>query len=104
MEYRKVTAIIRKDLLKPVQEALQDSGVSGMSCSEVTGFGECGDFYRHDWAVTHSKIEVFCREAEAERVADIIHDAAVTGIPGDGIIAVLPVLSLRHIRRNGPGA
>jgi len=101
---RKVTAIIRKELLEQVLERLQQEGVGGLSISEVHGFGEYMDFYRHDWSVTHARVEVFCRREEAERVADAIHDAAVTGIPGDGIIAILPVESLRHNREDGPGA
>jgi len=101
--YNKVTAIVRKELLEQILDELQQAGVCGLSLTEVNGFGECEDFYRHDWLVTHARIEIFCRADEAEGVADAIQQAATTGIPGDGIIAILPVESLRHIRGERTG-
>ncbi len=101
--FRKVTAIIRKELLQAVLEQLQQAGVGGVSIYDVVGFGEYEDFYRHDWAVTHAKVEVFCSTQEAEQIVEVIHDAAATGMAGDGIIAILPVESLRHIRGDRAG-
>lgn len=69
-----------------------------MTVSHVKGFGEYANFYRQDWTTTHARIELFLPRGETERVAGIITDAARTGVPGDGIVAILPVARFYHIR------
>ena len=98
MELRKVTAIIRKDALKSVERTLQDMGVSGISVTQVKGYGEYADTYTKDWLTSHARIEIFTGADKAEPIAEAIMGAAHTGCEGDGIVAILPVLKLYRIR------
>lgn len=98
MEFRKVTAIIRPDCLEKVEKALQALEVPGISVTKVKGYGEYANFYTPDWMLTHARVEVFIGQHRAEQVARAIMDAAHTGMEGDGIVAVLPVESVYHIR------
>jgi len=98
MNYRKVTAIFRIDLLDKVERKLQELGVKGLSVSRVKGYGEYADFYAKDWLTTHARIELFLDEKEAEVTAQAIMDAASLDMAGDGIVAILPVEKLYRIR------
>ena len=98
MSFRKVTAIIRPDRLEAVEDRLRDLAVPGISVTKVKGYGEYANFYTPDWMISHARVEVFIGEHQAEEVATAIMEAAHTGMEGDGIVAVLPVESVYHIR------
>ena len=98
MKFRKVTAILRPERLEAVEEALKRLNVPGVSVTKVKGFGEYANFYQADWMCSHVRIEVFTGVRQADEIAQAIMDAAHTGLEGDGIVAVLPVESLFHIR------
>lgn len=99
MEARKVTAIIRGSLLDRVEERLQTMGVPGISVTKVKGYGEQANFFRHDWEVTHARIEIFTTEQErAHEIARAIVETAHTGAAGDGIVVVLPVETVYRVR------
>ena len=98
MKFRKVTAIIRPERLEAVEECLMKLGVPGVSVTKVKGFGEHLNFFKSDWLCSHVRIEVFTDANHAETIADAIVDAAHTGREGDGIVAVLPVETVYHIR------
>ncbi len=98
MGLKKITAIIRLDRADRVEERLKAAGVPGMSCTHVRGYGEYADFYSSDWQVIHARVEIFVDEAKAREIVDIFLEEAHTGVAGDGIVAVLPVEHLYHIR------
>jgi len=98
MNYRKVTAIIRRDVLEKVEQKLQDMGVRGISVTKVKGYGEYANFYSNDWMVSHARIEIFTDESQADTIARSIMETAHVGLEGDGIVAVLPVERLYRIR------
>ena len=98
MNYRKVTAIFRLDLLEKVEKKLQGLGVKGLSVSKVKGYGEYADFYAKDWMTNHARIELFTEADDAEVIAKAIMDAASLDMEGDGIVAILPVEKLYRIR------
>jgi len=98
MKFRKVTAIFRPERLEAVEDQLRIIGVPGVSVTKVKGFGEYANFYEPDWMCTHVRVEVFIGEHKAEEIAEAIMQAAHTGSEGDGIVAVLPVESVYHIR------
>ncbi|MDQ6992855.1 MAG: P-II family nitrogen regulator [Mariprofundus sp.] len=98
MKYRKITAIITSEKLEAVEKALITMHVAGLSITQVRGYGEYHDFYRPDMTCCHICIEIFCQVAEADAIARCIMDAAHTGISGDGIVGILPVEKLYHIR------
>ncbi len=98
MNYRKVTAIIRRDVLEKVEQKLQEMGVRGISVTKVKGYGEYANFYSRDWMVNHARIEIFTTESQADAIAQAIMERAHLGLEGDGIVAVLPVEKLYRIR------
>lgn len=98
MKFRKITAILRPERLEAVEEALKRLNVPGVSVTRVKGFGEYANFYQADWMCSHVRVEVFAGVRQADGIAQAIMDAAHTGVEGDGIVAVLPVESLYHIR------
>jgi len=98
MDFRKITAIIRPDALEKVEKALKALSVPGVSVTKVKGYGEYMDFYTPDWMCSHVRVEIFIGQHRAEAVAEAIMQAAHTGLEGDGIVAVLPVEAVYHIR------
>ena len=80
-----------------MEQALQSLAVSGMSVSKVKGYGEYRDFCGRDWMSGHVRIEIFTPREQARDIAEAIIDAAHTGLPGDGIVAIQPVETLFRI-------
>lgn len=103
MNYCKVTAIIRGEMLANVERRLVEVGACGMTVSKVKGCGEWMDFFQKDWMVTHARVEIFTAVELAETIAHTIMEEAHTGEAGDGIVAILPVQQLFRIRTKSPG-
>jgi nitrogen regulatory protein PII len=106
-----VSAIIKPFKLDEVRDALTGVGVSGLTVSEVKGFGRQKgqtEIYRGaEYAVSFLpkiKIEVVIEDALVERTVDAIRKAAGTGKIGDGKIFVLTVEQAVRIRTGEAGA
>ena len=90
-----ITAVIKPFRLDEVRAALATLGVSGMTVTEVKGFGRQrghtelyrGAEYTIDF-VPKSRIEVAVSDELAEQVVDAIAQAAKTGTVGDGKIFI----------------
>ncbi|NOX07898.1 MAG: P-II family nitrogen regulator [Gammaproteobacteria bacterium] len=98
MDYRKVTAIIQPSKLEAVEIRLKQISVPGVSVTKVKGYGQVPNFFESDWTSAQARIEIFIAANKVDEVVQAIMEVAYTGIKGDGIIAVLPVESLYHIR------
>ena len=100
-----ITAIIKPFKLDEVRAALSELGVSGMTVTEVKGFGRQrghtelyrGAEYVVDF-VPKTRIEVAVRTEMLEQVIEGIIKAAKTGKVGDGKIFVTDVLRVIRIR------
>jgi nitrogen regulatory protein P-II 1 len=100
-----VTAIIKPHRLEDVTTALKGIDVNGITMSEVQGFGRQrghtevyrGSEYKVDF-VPKTMIQVACDASDADKIADVIADAARTGKIGDGKVWVSPVESLVRVR------
>jgi len=100
-----ITAIIKPFKLDDVRTALTQLGVSGMSVTEIKGFGRQrghtelyrGAEYSIDF-VPKSRIEVAVRTELLERAVDAIVAAARTGKVGDGKIFVSDIERVVRIR------
>src|SRR6201993_3802671 len=102
---KKVEAIIKPFKLDEVREALSEVGVSGLTVTEVKGFGRQKghtELYRGAEYVVDflpkTKIELILADRDVERVIEVISKAARTGKIGDGKIFVTNVEQVIRIR------
>ena len=100
-----ITAIIKPFKLDEVREALAECGVTGLTVTEVKGFGRQNghtELYRGAEYVVDFlpkvKIEVVVQGSDVERCVDAIVAAARTGKIGDGKIFVSGVQRVVRIR------
>lgn len=98
MQWQKLTAIVRRESLEPVERRLEELGVKGVSVTAVKGYGEYANFFRRDWLVEHARLEVFTDAERARAIAEAIMTTAQTGEKGDGLVAILPVAEIYRIR------
>ena len=102
---KQITAIIKPFKLEEVREALGDVGVSGLTVTEVKGFGrQTGhtELYRGAEYVVDFlpkvKVEVVVKDVDVDRCIEAIVKAAKTGKIGDGKIFVTSVEQVVRIR------
>jgi nitrogen regulatory protein P-II 1 len=110
---RVVVAVVKPHRLDEVKEALRDIGVSGLTTTDVEGFGRQrghtevyrGAEYQVDF-VPKVKVEILVADDQTQGVVDAITKAARTGKIGDGKIWVMPVEQVVRIRTGemGPDA
>ena len=100
-----IIAIIKPFKLDAVREALTGIGVSGMTVTEVKGFGRQKgqtEVYRGAEYTTNMvpkvKLEIACSNEASEQVIETIQAAASTDSIGDGKIFVLELGSAVRIR------
>ena len=100
-----ITAVIKPHKWEDVREALETFGVTGMTVSEVSGYGRQKghtEVYRgaeYDIAlVPKIRIEIVVDDADAEDVVGIIVKTAQTGRIGDGKVWVSPVETVVRVR------
>lgn len=98
MKFRKVTAIFPALELEKVEQALIGIGVPGMTVSKTHGLGEYRNYYAKDAMTDCVRVEVFTDADKAEEIVSTIARTVHQGASVDGIIAVLPVEDLVHIR------
>jgi nitrogen regulatory protein P-II 1 len=107
---KKVEVIIKPFKLEDVKEALTELGITGMTISEVKGYGRQkghtevyrGAEYRVEFN-PKTKIELVIDSDLVEKVIEAVRKAANTGKIGDGKIFVLPVENVMRIRTGEQG-
>jgi nitrogen regulatory protein P-II 1 len=107
---KKIEAVIKPFKLDEVREALSEIGVSGLTVTEVKGFGRQKghtELYRGAEYVVDFlpkvKVEVILSDAMVERAIESIVKAARTGKIGDGKIFVTDVGDVVRIRTGETG-
>jgi nitrogen regulatory protein P-II 1 len=100
-----ITAVIKPHKWDEVREALEAFGVTGMTVSEVSGYGRQKghtEVYRgaeYDIAlVPKIRIEIVVESADVDDVVTIMVKAAQTGRIGDGKVWVQPVEAVVRVR------
>jgi nitrogen regulatory protein P-II 1 len=108
---KRITAIIKPFKLDEVRESLAEVGVTGLTVTEVKGFGRQKghtELYRGAEYVVDFlpkiKIEVVVGDDQLQGVLDAIAGAARTGRIGDGKIFVSEVLEVMRIRTGETGS
>jgi nitrogen regulatory protein PII len=108
---KKVEAIIKPFKLDDVKDALHEAGVSGITVTEVKGFGRQkghtelyrGAEYVIDF-LPKVKIEVVVEDSLVDNVVEAIAESAKTGRIGDGKIFVMDIEQAVRIRTGDRGA
>ena len=100
-----ITAVVKPHKWEDVRVALEAVGVTGMTVSEVSGYGRQKghtEVYRgaeYDIAlVPKVRLEVAVSDADVETIVGAILQAAQTGRIGDGKIWVSPLESIVRVR------
>ena len=107
---KKIEAIIKPFKLDEVKDALNDIGLTGMTITEVKGFGRQrghkeiyrGAEYTNDF-VPKIKIDIVVNDDLAEKVIATIKEVANSGKVGDGKIFILPMEEAIRIRTGESG-
>ena len=100
-----VTAVIKPHKWEDVRTALETVGVTGMTVSEVSGYGRQKghtEVYRGaEYDITlvpKIRVEIVLDDADADEVVSTIVSSARTGRIGDGKVWVTPVESVVRVR------
>ena len=101
-----ITAIIKPFKLDEVREALSDVGVTGLTITDVKGFGrqrgstggiETEDSYDDEF-LAKMKLEVIVEDNQVDEVIESIKSSAYSGKIGDGKIFVSNIEQVIRIR------
>jgi len=108
---KKVEAIIKPFRLEEVKEALAEIGITGMTVSEVKGYGRQkghSELYRGAEYIVDFlpkiKMELVVEEKQLDQVVETIVEAARTGKIGDGKIFVSDIEKVIRIRTGETGS
>lgn len=113
MKITKIDIITRPEKLEPLKDAMHAIGVSGMTVSQVLGYGlQKGhtEVYRgREYAIQllpKVKVEIVVYEVPVEKVLEVAKKVCRTGNVGDGKIFVYPIENAVRIRtgEEGPDA
>ncbi|WP_114855226.1 P-II family nitrogen regulator [Brachybacterium sp. YJGR34] len=106
-----VTAIIQPHALQAVTDALREYGVSGITVTEVAGYGRQGghtEVYRGAEytidTIPKIRVEVLAEEIDESAIIDLILAASRTGRIGDGKIWTVDVGTVVRVRTGERGA
>src|SRR5580693_5492346 len=106
----KLEAIVQPDRFEAVKKALVDTGIDGMTVSEVRGHGRqkghTETYHGHEYTVDllpKIKIEIVIDDKLVDGVIDAIMNSAATGKIGDGKIFVYKIEEAIRIRNHDRG-
>lgn len=107
---KKISAVVRPEMLEQLKDALFEAGLSGMTISQVHG---CGN--QHGWKeyfrgheilvnmLEKVKFELVVNDEEVDKMVDLIVKTTRTGEVGDGKIFVSPIDEVVRIRTGEKG-
>jgi len=102
---KRIEAVIKPFKLEDVKDALTDAGITGMTVSDVKGYGRQqghSELYRGAEYVVDFlpkiRIDLVVAEDQVDEVVSLISESARTGKIGDGKIFVSPIEKIIRIR------
>jgi nitrogen regulatory protein P-II 1 len=108
---KKIEAIIKPFKLEDVKEVLAEAGITGMTVSDVKGYGRQqghSELYRGAEYVVDflakTKLELVVNDEEVDSCVKLIVEAAKTGKIGDGKIFVTSIEEVIRIRTGETGS
>ena len=106
-----ITAIIQPHALQDVTDSLRESGTTGLTVTEVAGYGRQGghpEVYRGAEytidTIPKIKVEVLAQENDEAAIIDLVLAASRTGRIGDGKIWTTEVGTVVRVRTGERGA
>jgi len=107
---KKIEAIVKPFKLEEVKDALGEIGVTGMTVTEVKGFGRQkghteiyrGSEYTVDF-LPKIKLEIVVEDQQLDQAVGVIVKSAKTGKIGDGKVFVSPIEQAIRIRTEEKG-
>lgn len=107
---KKIEAIIRREKLDAVKQALTDIGIVGLNVIEVRGRGRGAGIHIQGRTGTYSidllprvQINIILSDRNVAMTVNTIKEAAYTGEKGDGMIFIYPVENVIRISTNEEG-
>jgi nitrogen regulatory protein P-II 1 len=107
---KEVKAYVRVDVAPDVVGALEEGGFCSLTIIDVSALGRLADPTQRRWSMefvekysTMVRIELVCKDSDADKAVTIIRECGCTHQAGDGIIFVLPVESAVKIRTGEGG-
>ncbi|MEO8167567.1 MAG: P-II family nitrogen regulator [bacterium] len=107
---KEIKAFVRVTLLEEVVAGLSQAGFCCMSIIDVSGLGNLADPKDSKYSLEFvqrtskmAKIELACRDEEADKAVEVIRTKGRSGDAGDGIIFVLPLEKAVKIRTGDTG-
>jgi nitrogen regulatory protein P-II 1 len=105
-----ITAVVKPQRVATIKDALHEAGVSGITVTQVDGFGRQKghtEVYRGASVavdfVQKAKLEILATDSDAANIVDVIIAAANTGSIGDGKIWVTSVEEVVRVRTGERG-
>lgn len=105
-----ITAVVKPQRVTTIKDALHEAGVSGITVTQVDGFGRQKghtEVYRGASVtvdfVQKAKLEILAKDSDAAKIVDVIIAAANTGSIGDGKIWVTSVEEVVRVRTGERG-
>ena len=68
LEYRKINAIIRSNILEDVEARLRQIGVKRITVSRIKGYGEYANFFTRDWLTSNARREIFAAKDDVDSI------------------------------------
>ena len=105
-----ITAVVKPQRVSVIKDALHDAGISGITVTQVDGFGRQKghtEVYRGASVtvdfVQKAKLEILTSDGDVSRITDVIIKAANTGAIGDGKIWITTVEDVIRVRTGERG-
>lgn len=97
MEFKYVVAIVRPEGVASLEPRLHSIGIGGITLTKVKGFGNYKNYFSRDHLSEHTKVEIFVEASKVDALLQALHELAI-GVPGAGVVAVMPVDRFVHFR------
>lgn len=101
MKLKKVTGIVRNDVLEKVKAELKEIGVPHVTIDVVNGYENPLHLFEMRGFVDHSRLEVLTEELGVKLIVDCIAKNAFSGSYDDGVITVSPIDDVYKINNGG---
>ncbi len=100
---KKIECIIPNHKFIPLERALREKGIHGMTVSDVKGYGNEQTRPEPYLFLPKTKIELYCKSEDLEAVLAIISTICKTGNLGDGKAVVFDIEDILRIRTGERG-